>query len=92
MPKEKKVSKHILAAEKAYHDLVNASNILRNQQKIANQPLPKHKQKKFDTIVTQCMVKERNANEVFEHAIGKLTETDEVILKKRLGLMPEEEE
>lgn len=83
----KEVSKRVLNAERAYHNLVNAARILRNMKKIANSPIPKFKQKKFDDLVTTWITKEYNANQAFEAAIRKLRGSEEKVLRERLGLL-----
>lgn len=84
---EEKVSKKVLKAEKARQDLINANRILRSQRIIANSSLPKHKQKKFDDLATQAMVKQFNAEQAFEASVRKLSNEEKFVLARRIGMI-----
>lgn len=84
---EKPLPKKIMKAKIAYHDLIDANRKLHNHKIIANQPLPKRKQKKFDDLVAQCLTKQFNASQAYEAALRKLSESERKVLAESLGLI-----
>ena len=55
---------------------------LRVHRKLANSCLPKHKQAKFDNLLTQCVVKLKNAEMATAHVYEKLSRDDKMAFQR----------
>lgn len=81
------MTKDLTTALKVNDELIVHRSQLRNHKIIANSNLPKQKQKRFDDLVTKCLVNVRNTESKLAKLFEKLDQSDKRVfsLKYRLS-------